>query len=631
MFEIDEMPQRSFAVTVKPSRAGHGALRVARQFGCALLASSVLCACIDEPGAPSDDESDDTGDGVLEVLGFRQASSLQGISTTIYSPETTTRIFGGMASADVDLNGADDVLILGGESPSGQSYGTEFLLNGGERNFEDGSDWLPRLSPFASGAVFADLDLDGAPDLLVPNASDGSVAVFINDDLRRFEELEAGAGFEGDFAPALGAVAADVDGDLDLDVFVLRAGEPREASSAGVLWLNDGEAHFSDHSDALSDLPVQDATSALFVDVNGDLKLDLFIARSDGVTLLVNQTKSTSQLRFLQGDLGQVPELNGAFAVAAADLDDDRDFDLLLSGVGGLLTQSNAASSVADGGIDFDAPDAAPLEDAALGEPVPSDAGAPVTDPDSLDAAAPPAPNGAPGPGGGARPGPTGRDRIIDNAESGYLPWPTGQGLPAKGGAAFCVADFNNDTYLDVFQGTAPPDPDEASEVANSDAGSVSPAPGLFLQRGDGDGFIDGSSLAGLADAGEARSVLCFDYDNDGDVDILVAPFSGKVKLYENTLDPEVGPSNYVNVRVLGSDEHPSTLGAVVTIVTGSLVQTRSIGQNHTSAAQGPNLLHFGLGSSTVIDSVVIAWPDGAEESVFEDFDVNATYQFTRQ
>lgn len=607
MFEIDdEGPSRVLPALMK-HRDGSAASRALHRLGYALLASALLLACIDEPGAPSDDGSSDDSEVEFEVLGFQKAASSSGVETRVYSPETTTGTFGGMASADVNRDGADDLFILGHKTRAGSETGAELLLNKGNGLFEDASDWLPPLSLFASGPLFADLDLNGSPDLLVPNASDGSIAVLLNPNFRSFSEVEDGAGFKGDFAPALGAVAADVDGDEDLDIFVLRAASPRNTSSAGVLWLNDGEAHFSDHSDALNDLPVQDATSALFLDVNGDLKLDLFIARSDGVTLLVNQSKSSAQLRFLQGDLGQVPELNGAFAVAAGDLDNDRDFDLLLSGVGGLLANRGVSSDVQD----EDNHDAG-LDAGAAESPASSDAG--------VSSERPPA--------GGARPGPTGFNRIIDNTETSYTLWSKDQGFRGTGNAAFCIADFNNDTYLDVFQGTAPPTPKQPSN--DGDAAAESPVPGLYLQIPEG-GFANGASLAGLDDVVAARSVLCFDHDNDGDVDILIAPFSGEVQLYVNTLDPAVGPRNYVDVRVLGSDEHPSTVGAVVTIVTGSLVQTRSIGQNYSSANQGPDLLHFGLGSSTVIDSVVIAWPDGAEETVFEDFDVNTTYQFTRQ
>jgi hypothetical protein len=169
MFEIDDEGPSRVLPALRKHRDGSAASRAVHRVGYALLASALLLACIDEPGAPSDDgSSDDDSEVEFEVLGFQKAASSSGVETRVYSPETTTGTFGGMASADVNRDGADDLFILGHKTRAGSETGAELLLNKGNGLFEDASDWLPPLSLFASGPLFADLDLNGSPYYSTP-------------------------------------------------------------------------------------------------------------------------------------------------------------------------------------------------------------------------------------------------------------------------------------------------------------------------------------------------------------------------------------------------------------------------------------------------------------------------------
>jgi enediyne biosynthesis protein E4 len=542
---------------------------------------------------------DDSTSQEVEVLSFDLARDSLGFDVRVNRPLGELRLLGGMASADVDADGTDDLLVLtGSDLPA-------LLLNDGEGAFSQAS-WSPALSEFASGPHFADVDGDLYPDLLVPNASDGSVALLLNDGGTAFTSATAHSGFEGDFAPALAAVAGDVDVDGDLDVFVARdATASAFSAAAGALWINDGSGQFTEQSTALDGLEVFSAvTSALFVDVNEDGRLDLLVGQGAAhCALWLNDTTTNTEPMFSLGDVGELCP-RGALSLAAADFDNDSDFDLLAFAAGAVLEAEVGL------GAEAGAPDAGTLDAGGIDAGA-ADAGSALDHASALTLGAPNA------------------NHLVHNGEDGFEAWPEESELGGPGGAAGCSADFNNDGLPDYFQAAMP---SRSFVDADSDAGASSGVPGLYLQRRANPGtFKNYAQETGLGEAAEGRSVVCFDYDSDGDVDIFVVPFAGRTELHVNRLDPDVGPANYVGLRVSGSEEFPDVVGAAVTIISGATVQGRTIGQDRTAFGQAPDVLHFGVGSNALIDGIIVAWPDGAEATVLENLGANAVYTVRRQ
>lgn len=121
----------------------------------------------------------------------------------------------------------------------------------------------------------------------------------------------------------------------------------------------------------------------------------------------------------------------------------------------------------------------------------------------------------------------------------------------------------------------------------------------------------------------EGRSLLHFDYDNDGDQDILITTNNGSLHLYTNELnenqqDPEESPptTHWLKVQldtVHRTDLAPEGFGARITIATDSLNQTRFVNGCPSYLSQNETTIHFGLGEANIVDKLVVTWPDGSQ------------------
>jgi hypothetical protein len=127
----------------------------------------------------------------------------------------------------------------------------------------------------------------------------------------------------------------------------------------------------------------------------------------------------------------------------------------------------------------------------------------------------------------------------------------------------------------------------------------------MRLWDNDGGVFTERSAAAGLTNTGHGKGLLTFDYDDDGDLDVYVVNNNGQPVLYRND-DP--GTNSWLRVAVDGrADGH----GAVVTVepVDGGPVQVRQIGASAHHLVQNELVAHFGLGSHAgSIHSVTVEW-----------------------
>lgn len=117
------------------------------------------------------------------------------------------------------------------------------------------------------------------------------------------------------------------------------------------------------------------------------------------------------------------------------------------------------------------------------------------------------------------------------------------------------------------------------------------------------------------AEAGEAlrqpyvgRGVVAVDYDNDGDLDLVITENGGPAHLLRN----EGGnTNNWIQIQLVGTESNRDAIGARVTVSTGNMVQKQFRRSGSSYLSQSDPRLTFGLGSSKLVDRLEVRWPSG--------------------
>ncbi|RED95254.1 VCBS repeat protein [Marinoscillum furvescens DSM 4134] len=128
--------------------------------------------------------------------------------------------------------------------------------------------------------------------------------------------------------------------------------------------------------------------------------------------------------------------------------------------------------------------------------------------------------------------------------------------------------------------------------------------------------FKNLTDSVGLSDPGDANGLATFDYDNDGDLDLLVTNSNESVHLYENHTT-----GNWLSVELVGSSSNRSAFGARLIV---SVDRQRMYRYHHGSSflAQNQLPIHFGLGDHQLIDRLIVVWPSGIRQ-VFQNLPAN--------
>ena len=133
------------------------------------------------------------------------------------------------------------------------------------------------------------------------------------------------------------------------------------------------------------------------------------------------------------------------------------------------------------------------------------------------------------------------------------------------------------------------------------------------LYKNDGSGNFTSVSAGSLtSDNEKSTSVGIADLNRDGYEDVVVSTRNGKPKIYMNT---DTG-NNYLNVNLLGVQGKSSANYAEVKAKadvdgTGAKWMHRLVNSSIGKNSQSTHKAHFGLGSATTVDSLVIKWVTG--------------------
>ena len=166
--------------------------------------------------------------------------------------------------------------------------------------------------------------------------------------------------------------------------------------------------------------------------------------------------------------------------------------------------------------------------------------------------------------------------------------------------------DADNDGWLDILyvNGHVYPEIDRLK-------GSVAYRQSKVLYQNLGDStFRDVSERTGDAvkKPTAARGAAFGDFDNDGDIDVIVNPINELPQLLRNSCE---SGNNWVTLRLVGKPSNRSAIGARVHCITGERRQVDEVRSGGSYFSQNDLRIHFGLGKTEKIDLIEIRWPSG--------------------
>jgi enediyne biosynthesis protein E4 len=124
-----------------------------------------------------------------------------------------------------------------------------------------------------------------------------------------------------------------------------------------------------------------------------------------------------------------------------------------------------------------------------------------------------------------------------------------------------------------------------------------------------------------LSESHSGRGMALGDLFNDGHQEALVSNMNEPPSLYYNTAPIE----NWISLQLIGVKSNRAALGAVVTLEQGSDKHEKEVRSGDGYISQSDLRLHFGLGSSTRAQKIVIRWPSGLVETL-SDLPANQYY-----
>ena len=169
--------------------------------------------------------------------------------------------------------------------------------------------------------------------------------------------------------------------------------------------------------------------------------------------------------------------------------------------------------------------------------------------------------------------------------------------------------DFTNNGWLDIFiaNGHVYPQMDQIPGAARY-------AEPMQLFRNKGDGTFDdiSSVFSGIPNASR-RGAAFGDLKNDGNIDIVTVDMDGPPQLLLNITK---NTNHRVLFKLIGTKSNKMGIGAKVTVTAGKLVQTSEVRAGGSYISSSDPRLHFGLAAEKAMDSVIVRWPDGDNETL---------------
>ncbi len=509
------------------------------------------------------------------------------------------------------------------------------------------------------GVAAGDIDGDGLVDLYF-TSNLGSNRLYRNLGNFQFEDVTARAGVADSVGWKSGVTMADVNGDGRLDIYVSGV-DYLGMKGRNVLYINNGDGTFTDRTDEYGLAFSGYSTQAAFFDYDGDGDLDMYLLNSSTFAEL-RARKSPSRTernaragdRLYRNDRGHFVDVSASahiyggvegfgLGVAISDLNLDgcpdiyiaNDFPendfLYLNNCNGTFTESiaqatghtsrfsmgaDAADFNNDGRPDIAVVDMLPDSERILKTAATAESYSLFNQKLALDYHYQYARNTLQ-----LNRGVT--DGKLRFSEIGLL-----AGIAATDWSwAPLFADYDNDGRKDLFVTTGiyrrPNDLDYIASFDSVPTGVEPPAARLIAKmphvpqpnyafHNNGDlTFTNLAAQWGLNAAGFSNGAAYVDLDNDGALDLVVNNLNAPATVYRNRArDLDSAGHHFLTVTLRGSGANTGGVGAKVMIAAGGSHQLVEVMPTRGFESAVDPRAHFGLGTSSRVDSLTVIWPD---------------------
>lgn len=451
----------------------------------------------------------------------------------------------------------------------------------------------------------ADFDGDGLPDVIILTFGKPHVYYFKNLGNLKFQDVTKNSGLESFEGEGTGIAVADFDRDGHLDVYCtsLRKGASR-------LYRNNGKGKFEDVSEKAGVLVKGAARSCAWSDINSDGYPDFYVTRPDGANLLFRNNRDGTFTDIAKSSGVELADRH-SLGCAFADIDGDGMDDLFVtsydSQVSALFKNMGAGKFkdvTKEAGLDRRCSAVGctfgdVFNKGKLDLYVSTDswlAGANYTEAELLKQKKTVEPN-----------------LLYTNDGKGKFTVFTGPMSEHKSlGHDIIIEDLDHDGWPEIYVGV---DAESGNKWATSKGGNP------LWSRTDARAFRDVSKEWGTKIEANCVCTVAADFDNDGDLDLLLISFYSQPVLLRN----ETNDKNWLRVSAVGTKSSRDGIGAKVSVfeskdgAKGALAGFRQIHSGEGYCRCSPLEAHVGLGKNPAASyRVEVTFPASGKKVVVE-------------
>lgn len=535
------------------------------------------------------------------------------------------------------------------------------------------------------GVAIGDINKDGLQDIFL-TGNQVQDKLYLNQGNLRFEDISSRAGITKDTNWSTGATFVDIDNDGDDDIYVCRFTYLENDKSANQLYINNGDLTFSEKAESFGLADKGFSVQATFLDFDNDGLLDVYIVNQPpSIPNLGNKLnyeqfsdilfsdrlyKNLGNGKFIDStEKANLKNFGFGLSATASDLNNDgwsdlyvtNDFDVpdhmyinqkdgtfnntineSVKHISNFSMGSDIADYDNDGNLDLMVVDMM-AEDhkrikTNMGSMKPKDFWQSVEDGKHYQYMF--------------------NTLQRSNGNGTYSEIAQLAGVTSTDWSwAPLFADFDNDGYKDLFITNGVKSNNRNSDLVTKydekldslstvarqrglnpnsmidvmDFVELAPTDKLpnYLYKNNGDLTFSNQTEAWGADIPTLSNGAAYaDFDNDGDLDLVVNNIDSNAMLLKNNTT-EFGNGSFIRFKVSSNENEPLYGTKISLFQNNKLKQINHLENSRGYMSKSEDILHFGIDNQKNIEKVLIEWPDGTE-SILNDLAVNQIHQINK-